>query len=201
MSTHEEHPGCFAPAYRRELEKGIRASPHFTVHTLNRDFVRARGFSVVFHASARQRVETAFPCFAPFLERASRPDCNAFYLNPLWLEHGSRVDPHVDRSLRSYCKRVPTPVCVSVLYVAVSPTLRGGELVLARGRRHLARIRPVPGTLIHFGGDLTHSIEPLSGQGARLSLVCEQYALLPEELEPVPEFAIETRARSYSGAG
>ena len=33
------------------------------------------------------------------LQRALRPDCNAFYLNPLQLESGSRVDPHIDRSL------------------------------------------------------------------------------------------------------
>lgn len=197
MPAHEEHPRCFAPDYLRRLKRAIRASPHFATHTLNRDFVGTRGFSVVFRATARSRVAVEFPDFEPYLRRALRPDCNAFYLNPLWLEGGSRVDPHVDRSLRSYCKEVLPPVCVSVLYVEVSSDLRGGELVLARGRKHLARIRPTTNTLVHFDGDLTHSVEPVAGPGTRLSLVCEQYALSADELERIPEYAIETRARRY----
>jgi len=198
MPAHEEHRNCFEPAYLKRLRAGIRSSPYFAVHTLNRDFVGTRGFSVVFRAEARSRVESEFPSFGPYLDRALRSDCNAFYLNPLWLEAGSRVDPHVDRSLRSYCKEVLPPVAVSVLYVEVSPTLRGGELVLARGKRHLARIRPETNTMIRFEGDLTHSIEPVSGPGTRLSLVCEQYDLAPDELERVPAFALETRARDYA---
>lgn len=197
MAAHREQPGAFAPSYLRALERGIHASPYFTTHTLNRDFVGTKGFSVVFRGSARAEVERAFPFFAPYLERALRADCNAFYLNPLELERGSRVDPHVDRSLRSYCKSVLPPVEVSVLYVAVPDALEGGELLLARGRKPLARIRPAANLLVLFEGDLTHSIAPVNGPGVRLSLVCEQYHLEPDELELVPEFTIETRARGY----
>lgn len=197
MPAHAEERAAFAPAELRSLQRALLASPYFAAHTLNRDFVRTRGFSVVFRRAALARVERTFPALVPYLARVLRPDCNAFYLNPLLLAQGSRVDPHVDRSLRSYCKEVLPPVAVSVLYVAVSPGLAGGELVLARGRRPLARIRPVAGTLVHFDGDLTHSIEPVTGPGERLSLVCEQYALEPGELARVPDFAIETRARSY----
>jgi len=197
MAAHSEHPGAFEPSYLRTLERGIRASPCFTTNTLNRDFVGTKGFSVVFHGSARAEVERAFPFFAPYLARALRADCNAFYLNPLLLERGSRVDPHVDRSLRSYCKEVLPPVAVSVLYVSVPARLEGGALVLARGKRHLARIRPAANLLVLFEGDLTHSIEPVLSPGARLSLVCEQYHLEADELELVPEFTIETRAKRY----
>jgi len=197
MAAHSEHPAAFAPSYLRTLERGIRAAPYFTTNTLNRDFVATKGFSVVFRAGARAEVERAFPFFAPYLARALRADCNAFYLNPLLLERGSRVDPHVDRSLRSYCKEVLPPVAVSVLYVSVPAELEGGELVLARGKKHLARIRPAANLLVSFEGDLTHSIEPLKSAGARLSLVCEQYLLEADELELVPEFAIETRAKRY----
>jgi len=199
IATHHEHPDAFAPAYIGKLAAGIRACPQFTVNNLNRDFVGTRGFSVVFHRSGLPRVAAEFPCFAPFLERALRSDCNAFYLNPLELRPGSRVDPHIDRSLRAYCKDIEMPVQVSVLYVEVPAGMRGGELVLARGQRRLAKIAPRANLLVEFAGDLTHSVErldeSLDGGGARLSLVCEQYALLDDELEQVPEYAIESRAR------
>lgn len=198
MPAHTEHPQAFPARYLRQLEGQIRAAPCFTTNTLNRDFVGTKGFSVVFRAESRGQVERAFPFFQPYLARALRADCNAFYLNPLLLERGSRVDPHVDRSLRSYCKEVLPPLCVSVLYVAVPASLVGGALVLARGKRHLARIQPSANTLVFFEGDLTHSIERVESTGARLSLVCEQYALLPEELERIPAFAIESRARRYT---
>jgi predicted 2-oxoglutarate/Fe(II)-dependent dioxygenase YbiX len=197
MPAHAAHPSAFPPAYLRSLKRQIRASPHFTTNTLNRDFVHTRGFSVVFRSEARSQVQRAFPFFAPFLERALRADCNAFYLNPLQLERGSRVDPHIDRSLRSYCKEVSVPLTVSVLYVEVPEDLRGGELVLARGKKRLACLRPVTSTLVFFDGDLTHSIEPMESEGTRLSLVCEQYSLAADELERIPSFAIETRARTY----
>ena len=150
---------------------------------------------MVFHRSARERVHAEFPAFAPYLDLALRDDCNAFYLNPLQLERGSRVDPHIDRSLRAYCAEVDPPFVVSVLYVAVPPSLQGGALVLQRGKRHVGRITPVLNLLVHFDGDLTHSIERLDCAGERLSLVCEQYQLPPAELAQVPEFAIESRAQ------
>jgi hypothetical protein len=197
MGAHASCAEAFPPEYLRSLRRQIRASPYFTTHTLNRDFVGTRGFSVVFRNEARMEVELRFPFFAPYLARVLRADCNAFYLNPLLLVQGSRVDPHVDRSLRSYCKDVLPPVEVSVLYVEVPPDMRGGALVLARGKRHLARVQPARNVLVTFDGDLTHSIERMESAGERLSLVCEQYQLTPEELEQVPRFQIETRARGY----
>lgn len=152
-----------------------------------------RGFSVVFHAQAKERVTAEFPFFAPYLERVLRADCNAFYLNPLELRRGSRVDPHIDRSLRAYCNDVEMPLQVSVLYVEVPSPLVGGALVLARGRRQLARVVPAFNLLVEFGGDLTHSVERVDTDGLRLSLVCEQYALTAAELAQVPEYAVESR--------
>jgi hypothetical protein len=198
MPAHAIHRDAFPTTYLRSLGRQIAASAYFTTNTLNRDFVRTRGFSVVFRVEARARVAREFPFFGPYLERALRSDCNAFYLNPLQLERGSRVDPHVDRSLRSYLKEVPVPVTVSVLYVEVPVGLRGGALVLARGKKRLARLQPIANTLLFFEGDLVHSIEPVESEGVRLSLVCEQYCLEAEELERIPEFAIETRARTYA---
>jgi hypothetical protein len=190
VETHEAVPA----AVLRALARAIRASPLFTTNTLNRDFVGTRGFSVVFRRSELARVAREFPAFGPYLALALRPDANAFYLNPLELAQGSRVDPHVDRSLRSYLKDILPPLEVSVLYLELPPAMQGGELVLARGKKHLARIRPVPGMLVRFEGDLTHSIARLESPGKRLSLVCEQYELTSDELEQVPAYALESRA-------
>lgn len=148
----------------------------------------------MFQPSTRSRVDESFPFFAEYLDKVLRADCNAFYLNPLQLAAGSRVDPHVDRSLRSYCKDVPVPLCVSVLYVDVPAGMRGGALVLARGKKTLAKVQPEAGLWVDFDGDLTHSVERVDSQGHRLSLVCEQYALVAEELEQLPGYAVESRA-------
>ncbi len=197
MKAYSEQAAAFAPAYARSLGRQIVASRYFTAHTLNRDFVGTRGFSVVFRRESLGRLGREFPYFETYLGVALRPDCNAFYLNPLHLVAGSRVDPHIDRSLRSYSVHIGTPVAVTVLYVEVPTSMRGGELVLARGRKHLARITPVTNLLVTFDGDLTHSVAGMEGAGARLSLVCEQYRLTDDELEHIPAYAIETRARTY----
>lgn len=197
MSAFTVQPDAFDPAYLRTLRKQIHASRYFTVNTLNRDFVGTRGFSVVFRRETIPRVEREFPYFKRYLDAALTPDCNAFYLNPLHLVAGSRVDPHIDRSFLTYCPEVAPPVLVSVLYVEVPPAMRGGDLVLRRGKKHLGRVTPAERMLVRFDGDLTHSVERVETDGSRMSLVCEQYRLTPGELEKVPEFTIETRAKVY----
>ncbi len=196
-AAYTEELQAFPPRYLETLRRRIRASPYFTTNTLNRDFVGTRGFSVVFQRGSLGSLVETFPFFGPYCERVLLPHANAFYLNPLELGRGSRVDPHVDRSLRAYCPEILPPETVSVLYLDVPDAMRGGELVLRRGKKHIARIRPAENALVTFQGDLTHSIEPVQGTGPRLSLVCEQYALLPDELELVPPFAVESRARTY----
>jgi len=185
----------FAPEYLGELQGQIMACRYFAVNNLNRDFVGTKGFSVVFQRSGLNEVERRFPFFKPYLKVALQPTCNAFYLNPLLLQTGSRVDPHIDRSLRSYCKTIEPPDMVSVLYVQVPSALFGGELVLRCNKRQVGCIRPQLNTLLYFQGDLTHSVkEVTSPVSTRLSLVCEQYSLLPTELQEIPGFAIESRA-------
>ncbi len=194
---YREELGVFPAAYLETVRGQVRKCRYFTVNNLNRDFVATRGFSVVFRREQVERVVGEFPYFGPYLARALRADCNAFYLNPLQLEAGSRVDPHIDRSLRAYCKDVAVPLQVSVLYVDVPKAMRGGALVLARGKKTLAKVQPVEGLLLAFDGDLMHSVERVETPGLRLSLVCEQYALEAAELAEVPPFRIETRARQY----
>ena len=197
MSGHTLHPAAFPTEQLVELRQQIRRHRCFTTNNLNRDFVGTRGFSIVFRRTAMARVAAEFPWSRAYLERALRPDCNAFYLNPLQLEQHSHVAPHIDRSLRSYVLDVLPPLAVSVLYVEVPAGMRGGRLTLRRGKRFLGRIEPQDGLLVTFDGDLEHAIERVDTPGLRLSLVCEQYALDADELEQVPEYRIESRAKSY----
>ncbi|HEU4418925.1 MAG TPA: 2OG-Fe(II) oxygenase [Planctomycetota bacterium] len=197
LSGHTLHEGVFDPDYLAELRIQIRKSRYFTQNNLNRDFVGTRGFSVVFHRAALPRAQAEFPWSAPFLERALRADCNAFYFNPLQLTAGSHVAPHIDRSLRAYVLDVDPPLQVSVLYVEVPKAMRGGDLVLRRGRKFLGRVTPREGLLVQFDGDLEHGVDRVETPGQRLSLVCEQYLLDQDELGQVPEYAIESRAKAY----
>lgn len=193
LTYYRQHPNAFPAQYLNDLRGEIQACPYFTTNNLNRDFVSTKGFSVVFQQAGLPEVERRFPFFKPYLDRALQPNCNAFYLNPLLLSQGSRVDPHIDRSLRSYCKTIEPPLMVSVLYVQVPPQLQGGELVLSRGKHRVGQITPHVNTLLHFQGDLTHAVNAVTSSGTRLSLVCEQYSLADAELWEIPEFLVESR--------
>lgn len=194
LKYYSKHPDAFSITYLNDLRGAILASPYFAVNNLNRDFIGTKGFSVVFQRSQIIQLEQKFPFFKPYIDRALQPNCNAFYLNPLLLKEGSRVDPHIDRSLRSYCKTVEPPASVSVLYVQVPPNLEGGELMLRCHKKQVGQIKPEANTLLYFQGDLTHSVNAVKTAGTRLSLVCEQYSLSETELAEIPEFTIESRA-------
>ncbi|MFB2983732.1 2OG-Fe(II) oxygenase [Microseira sp. BLCC-F43] len=194
MNYYHQHPNAFPIAYLNDLRGEILACPYLAINNLNRDFIGTKGFSVVFQRSEIGEVEKRFPFFKLYLDQALQPTCNAFYLNPLLLQEGSRVDPHIDRSLRSYCKTVEPPLVVSVLYVQVPPNLEGGELVLRCQKKYIGQIKPEVNKLVYFQGDLTHSVNAVKTSGTRLSLVCEQYSLSDTELQDIPAFTVESRA-------
>jgi 2OG-Fe(II) oxygenase superfamily len=199
LAYYQQQVKAFSRNYLDKLHNRILASPYLALNNLNRDFVATKGFSVVFRRSHLCTVAEQFPFFKRYLDLALQPDCNAFYLNPLLLSTGSRVDPHIDRSLRSYCKTISPPDRVSVLYISVPHDLEGGELVLRSRQRTVGQIRPQANTLLLFQGDLTHSVTAVKNGGDRLSLVCEQYNLEEKELEEIPEFKLESRALNQSG--
>ena len=194
MKYYQQQTNAFPQAYLNDLWGEINSCPYFAINNLNRDFVNTKGFSVVFQRSGIAEIEQKFPFFKPYLDLALQPNCNAFYLNPLLLKEGSRVDPHIDRSLRSYCKTIEPPNLVSVLYVRVPADMEGGELVLKSHKRQLGQIKPQTNTLLYFQGDLTHSVNAVKTPGNRLSLVCEQYNLSESELQQIPQFTLESRA-------
>jgi len=199
VKYYQQHPNAFSLQYLQDLWGEIQACPYFAINNLNRDFINTKGFSVVFQRQGLAEVIEKFPYFKPYLDLALLPNCNAFYLNPLLLKAGSRVDPHIDRSLRSYCKTVEPPAFVSVLYVRVPEDMQGGELVLKSQKRQVGQIKPQTNSLIYFQGDLTHSVNAVITVGNRLSLVCEQYCLSEDELEEIPQFTLESRANQGNG--
>ena len=194
LKYYHQQSLAFPNDYLSNLRGEIQASPYFTVNNLNRDFVNTKGFSLVFQRSGIAQVEQQFPFFKPYLNKALQPTCNAFYLNPLLLKEGSRVDPHIDRSLRSYLKTIDPPAIVSVLYVQVPSNMLGGELVLHCHKRQVGQIKPQMNTIIYFQGNLTHSVNSVKTPGTRLSLVCEQYSLSEAQLQAIPQFTVESRA-------
>lgn len=197
MSGFTLRRGAFPAEYLLVLREQIRKSKFFTVNNLNRDFVGTRGFSIVFRRTAIERVREQFPWTGGYLDTALRDDCNAFYLNPLQLTQGSNVSSHIDRSLHAYVLEIDPPLAVSVLYVEVPVGMKGGDLVLRRGKKFLGRVTPEPGLLVEFEGDLDHGVERVDTPGQRLSLVCEQYLLEEDQLGEIPEFQVESRAKSY----
>lgn len=193
LGYYRQQSDAFAPLVLKMMRGHILASPYLGINNLNRDFVGTRGFSVVFRRSSLPLVAARFGYLRPYLEQVLLPECQAYYLNALLLVQGSRVDPHIDRSLRSYCKIIQPPAWVSVLYLQVPAGMQGGALVLQRGQRWVARLQPVENTLVYFQGDLTHGVERMQSEGVRLSLVCEQYVLDPEEERQIPEWTVESR--------
>lgn len=193
MKYYQQHVNSFTSKYLNDLWGEVHNCPYFAINNLNRDFIQTKGFSIAFKRPGLPEVDGRFPFFKPYLDLALQPNCNAFYLNPLLLKEGSRVDPHIDRSLRSYCKTIEPPEVVSVLYVHIPPDMEGGELVLSGQKRCVGRIKPQTNTLLYFQGNLTHSVNAVKTSGSRLSLVCEQYCLIEAELQEIPDFRIESR--------
>jgi hypothetical protein len=67
----------------------------------------------------------------------------------------------------------------------------------------VGQVRPRPGALVHFRGDLQHEVAPLSCpaepapgvEGAlRVSLVLEQYAFSPAARARLPELEVQSKA-------
>ena len=180
--------------YLNSLGRQILSSCYLGASQLSDSFAGTKGFSVIFKRSGISKVEQHFPFFQPYLKAALNPSCNAFYLNPLVLEGGNHIKPHVDCSLSRYGKGIVIPNIVSVLYVQVPPELEGGELVLVEREHQIGKIQPQANTLLYFRANLTHSVNEVKSSQSRISLVCEQYNLSETRLQQIPEFEIDSKA-------
>lgn len=182
---------AFAPHELATLRRDILASPFLGGSRLSTSFDGTRGFSLVFTRDGLTRAGAELPYLVPYLERSLRPGCNAFYLNPLVMERGAAIAPHVDCTLAPYLGRPLTPAIVGVLYVDVPDDLRGGELVICDDGREVGRVAPRAGTLLYFGGRLQHHVTAVHTGSTRLSLVCEQYKLAGDDLARIPAYELQ----------
>jgi hypothetical protein len=187
---------AFGPGWLREVAYALRTSPYLQQNILNQRFAATQGFSVVFQQEAPFLKH--FPLLEPYLTRIADPQCNVSYLNALVLGHQGRVDRHVDHSIRGYDAKLPLPRQVWVLYVQV-PLMTGGELLFYNEQDQITReIEPETGLLVRFPGTARHAIREMQQSNgeteARISLVCEQYALSSGQRQALPEFTIKSSA-------
>lgn len=200
-------PYCVRPdfleeAHRLRLLEEVLQSPYLGATDLDHGFEGTRGFSMLLHRSQMSRLGRILPSAPPYLERMLDPRTTVLFVNPLVIQPGQGVAPHADKTLMSFLPpgtRVPFPRRVSVLYLAVPPDMRGGELVFHRNALIKARVRPRVNTLVDFAGWLDHEVTAWEGQAdqPRVSLVCEQYRVGDALRARLPEFHLES-TRSFA---
>jgi 2-oxoglutarate-Fe(II)-dependent oxygenase superfamily protein len=213
-------PHALEPLPLRLLREAALSSPYVGASPLAGSFDVSRGFALTFRVDGLPELRRRFSFLGPFLDLALDPDAlrrlrpwplslfepgrralpNAFYLNLLLVGPGAGVGPHLDGTLREDSGEAKaTPLLVSVLYLQV-PTEEhgssGGELHLYRNERPIGAIRPQPGTLLHFRGDLKHEVLPFESAepgATRASLVCEQYRFAPAALARISALAVHSK--------
>ena len=219
MSEYVTHRDALTGPQLGSLREALLGSRFVARSPLMGTFQASKGFAFIFTEEGQATLLERFPFLSGYLSlvrdaatargllpwrerlfgpRPERLAPNAFYLNLLLLEAGKSVGRHVDATLREP-SGVPgaVPEHVSVLYLEVPQGAQGGALHLLRDDRPVGRVRPRPGLLVQFRGNLQHEVQPFTGgqEGAlRASLVCEQYAFAPEALARIPTFRIQSKA-------
>jgi len=219
VSEYVTHRNALTGPRLESLREALLASRFVASSPLMGTFQASKGFAFIFTEAGRATLLERFPFVADYLSlvmepattrgllpwrerlfgpRKERLQPNAFYVNLLLLEAGKGVGRHIDATLQEP-SGVPgaVPEHVSVLYLTVPSGAQGGALHLLRGDQPVGRVRPRPGLLVQFRGELQHEVQPFTGgaEGAvRASLVCEQYAFGPEALARLPAFRIQSKA-------
>ncbi|ADO72141.1 2OG-Fe(II) oxygenase [Stigmatella aurantiaca] len=196
--VHRTPEALPAPAIEA-IREAILGSSLLGESNLTRQFSGTYGFSITFQRPAIAQVTERFPAFAPFLDAALLPDCDAFLLNPLLIQNGRGVAAHIDRSLEFYGAGIGCPVAVSVLYVQVPEQLAGGELRLYHRGTRVAALAPLARSLVTFRGDVAHEVVAVEAgapmlSAARVSLVVEQYRVPPAVRARLPAFELRNRS-------
>lgn len=219
MSEYVTHRDALTGPRLESLREALLASRFVARSPLMGSFQASKGFAFIFTEAGKATLLERFPFLADYLSLVMEPKTtrgllpwrerlfgpsperlrpNAFYLNLLLLEAGKGVGRHIDATLSDPSGvRNAVPEHVSVLYLTVPSGVRGGSLHLLREDQLVGSVRPRPGLLAQFRGDLQHEVEPFTGGEAgaiRASLVCEQYAFGPEALARIPPFRIQSKA-------
>lgn len=219
MREYVTHRDALTGPRLESLRESLLSSRFVARSPLMGSFQASKGFAFIFTEAGRATLLERFPFLKDYLAlvmdpattrgllpwrerlfgpRKDRLRPNAFYLNLLLLEEGKSVGRHIDATLQEP-SGVPgaVPEHVSVLYLEVPTRAQGGALQLLRDDQPVGKVRPRPGLLVQFRGELQHEVHPFTGgpEGAlRASLVCEQYAFGPEALARIPTFRIQSKA-------
>jgi hypothetical protein len=219
VSEYVTHRNAMPDSGIEALRKALLSSRFVATSPLTGSFQASRGFAFVFTDEGRATLLSRYPFLADYLalvtdpattrgllpwrerlfgSRQPRPRPNAFYVNLLLLQEGKSVGRHIDATLQEPSGvKGAVPEHVSVLYLEVPKRARGGALHLLRKDEPVGLVRPRPGLLVQFRGDLQHEVQPFTGGpegAARASLVCEQYAFEPAALARIPSFQIQSKA-------
>jgi hypothetical protein len=191
-------PGLLTAAQRDELTEGIVSSKFFGASALGKEFIDTSGFSLVFKRQALGTVCGQFPYMRQLLQSVLFDSCNAFYVNPLVMFGGSRVDAHIDCRLMTDSHTRIIPNLVSVYYAEASPRMTGGRLILNPGAENEMVIAPNTGDIVHFLGSTVHGVEEVKTRDRRVSVVCEQYNLSDSILDIFPSCDVVTGATVFA---
>lgn len=123
----------------------------------------------------------------PFIDEAVDTDTyNTFWLNSLIIGNGEEIQPHKDATIERFAKVPIMADRVTVLYVKVPSDMIGGELNIYHHRR-IETVKPEKGKLVIFKNH-PHSVEKVTTDSQRISLVLESYYLDEIDFAKVPKY-------------
>lgn len=123
----------------------------------------------------------------PFIDETVDTDTyNVFWLNSLIIGNGQEIDPHRDSTIERHTKAVIRADRVTVLYVQVPSDMIGGELKIHH-YRYTETVTPEKGKIVTFKNH-PHSVEKVTTDSKRISLVLESYYLDEIDFPKVPTF-------------
>jgi len=182
----------YVPERCKELSKYISKHKFVGRSTLN-GFGKTKGFVVTFSSQHEKKFLDTFKPIHEVFKQIQEPGTNAYIFNPVIIEHSSKetersIPYHYDMSLSDQAKtafgRDYLPICVTVIYIHLPESYKGGNLCLSGygsiDARDVKKYKPKLGRKLTFRGDLLHHVEPIyckGGKGKRISLVFEQYRL------------------------
>jgi hypothetical protein len=182
----------YTPERCKALSKYISKHKFVGRSTLD-GFGKTKGFVVTFSSQHEKRFLDTFKPIHEVFKQIQEPGTNAYIFNPVIIEHSTKetersIPYHYDMSLSDQVKtplgRNYLPVCVTVIYIHLPESYKGGELCLSDYctiyDRDVKIYKPKLGRKLIFRGDALHHVEPIyckGGKGKRISLVFEQYRL------------------------
>ena len=182
----------YIPKRCKELANYISKHKFVGRSTLN-GFGKTKGFVVSFSSQHEKKFLDTFQPIHEVFKQIQEPGTNAYIFNPVIIEHSTKgneksIPYHYDMSLDDQVKtlfgRSYLPVCVTVIYIQLPESYKGGRLCLGEygsiDESDVKKYKPKLGRKFVFRGDAIHHVEPIhckGGKGKRISLVFEQYRL------------------------